>query len=137
MIVIFKPDPPFVRWCEIDGGRFTEHKYRFDTSCLAAIVNRLKNKKIEGIGHFLYNGGDEIDRPARFITPAFLGRLEQCVKLLPEYNTITFKTAQHMVAAFPDIRHILLCDTAFFTDLPPEASTYAIPYELRKFARPI
>jgi len=58
--------------------------------------------------------------------------MEEAREFLPEHNDLTFKAARHGLEFFPELAHILLCETAFFVDLPPEASVYAVPYELRR-----
>jgi acetate kinase len=66
------------------------------------------------------------------LTPEGLDRVRQTIELLPEHNDLTCRVAQEWLARRPEIPHLLLCDTGFFCRLPPEASLYAVPYELRK-----
>jgi acetate kinase len=66
------------------------------------------------------------------LRPEDLDRVRQTIELLPEQNDLTCRVAQEWLARRPQIPHLLLCDTGFFWRLPPEASLYAVPYELRK-----
>jgi acetate kinase len=38
---------------------------------------------------------------------------------------------EYLYRAYPSLPHVLLCETAFFSHLPAEAKTYAVPEELR------
>ena len=135
MMIIFEPDPPFIRWCIIENGCISQDKLIFDTSCLEKI--RRKILKINGgknisFSYLLPNGGEEIDKLASLLTDKLLIRMERCVKFLPEHNNIIYKTANYLSAKFASSHHVLFCDTSFFIGLPRKASTYAIPYKLRK-----
>jgi acetate kinase len=133
MILLFEPAPPYLKWGMADSGRFSEGK----SQLVPELFDRIKaeigdTKKIDAIGHLLYHGGDEITDSVSVLTLESLRKIEKSIRYLPEYNGMTFKTAQWWQEKLPDALQILFCDTAFFTSLPKEASTYAIPYELRE-----
>lgn len=135
MMVIFEPDPPFVRWCSIKNGRFSRDKLIFDASRLKEIQRKiLEEKKGERIvfGYVLPNGGEKIDKPINLLTGELLAKMERCIKFLPEHNGIIYKIASYLSKEFSDASHVLFCDTSFFIGLPEKTSTYAIPYKLRK-----
>jgi acetate kinase len=133
MILLFDPDPPLLRWCKVEQGSFSEDECEFGTDWPNVILRKSGDlKTLEGLGYVLYNGGEEIERPISLVTEGSLGKVERALSLLPESNDMTLKVAQHWVARFPGIPHVLLCDSAFFVSLPPQASTYAVPYELRQ-----
>ena len=135
MIVIFEPDPPFIRWCTIKNGCFLQEKLVFGASCLKKIQRKiLKESNGEKIifGYILPNGGEKIDKPISLLTDESLSRMEECVKFLPEHNGIIYKIANYLSKEFSGANHVLFCDTSFFVGLPKETSTYAIPYKLRK-----
>jgi acetate kinase len=134
MILIFDPSRSYLRWAKIDGGLFSEGRCRLEAGSLERIAREKTGKGPEAIGYLLYHGGDIIKNPVEEISLASLGKIGECVKFLPEHNDITFKVIKYCLKRFPKARHLLLCDTAFFVDLPPEVSTYAVPYELRKRA---
>ena len=135
MIIIFEPDPPFVRCCTIENGCFSQAKLIFDTSCLEKIrrkILKVSNVKDIIFVYILPNGGEEIDKPASLLTNKSLIKMERCIKFLPEHNSIICKIADYLLMKFANSHHVLFCDTSFFIGLPKKASTYAIPYKLRK-----
>ena len=133
MILILDPDPPFVRWFLLGDGELVENALAFDASSDDRILSHFDDRDaIEAIGYVLYHGGEIVMEGETAMTESSLRSVERCIPLFPEYNEITFKAAQQWMARFPGIPHFLFCDTAFFLDLPIEASTYAVPYELRE-----
>lgn len=133
MILIFDPDPPFVRWFLLGHGALVENALEFDMSSDNRILSHINDPDaIEAVGYVLYHGGETIKQGETALTESSLESLERCIPLFPEYNEMTFKVAQHWMARLPGIPHFLFCDTAYFLDLPIEASTYAVPYTLRE-----
>ena len=80
----------------------------------------------------MHNGGNIITEAVSELSPQSLLKIRQCVPLLPEHNSMTLKMAEYWMKQRPEARHILLCDTAFFTRLPQVAHNYAIPFELTR-----
>ncbi|MDP2885829.1 MAG: hypothetical protein Q8P51_12500 [Ignavibacteria bacterium] len=133
MILIFDPDPPFVRWFLLGHGELVENSLEFDMSSDDRILSHINDRDaIEAVGYVLYHGGEIIKQHETAMTESSLRSVERCIPLFPEYNEMTFKVAQHWMVRFPGVPHFLFCDTAFFLDLPIEASTYAVPYALRE-----
>ncbi|MDD5436297.1 MAG: hypothetical protein PHX20_02015 [Candidatus Omnitrophica bacterium] len=135
MIIIFEPDPPFIRWRTVKNGRSSRDRIIFGGSCFDKVRQKIaKENNGERIlfGYLLPNGGEEIDKPVSILTGRSLARMEKCVRFLPEHNSIIYKMAKYLSMEFADHRHVLFCDTSFFICLPDKASTYAIPYELSK-----
>ncbi|MFA5271946.1 MAG: hypothetical protein WC412_06390 [Candidatus Omnitrophota bacterium] len=135
MIVIFEPDPPYIRWGIIKKECFSRDRIVFDAPGLKKIRRKILEKSNgEKIifGYVLPNGGEKIDKPIKLLTEKLLARMEGCIKFLPEHNSIIYKTANYLFKEFFNARHVLFCDTSFFIGLPKKTSTYAIPYKLRK-----
>lgn len=133
MILIFDPCPLYLRWCKIEDGNFLEGRCEFRHGWFDRVMQSIgKINGIEAIGYVLYHGGEIIKNSVEIISSDSIKKLEQCIKFLPEYNDLTFKISKYCIQKFPEIKHILFCDTAFFVNLPQEVSTYAVPYELRK-----
>ena len=133
MILMFYNDGFFIHWHTSDTPRHMKGRCEFNAQWperVAASIGSLK--QIEAIGYFLHHGGQTITKPAGFLNPQNLSELARCVKYLPECNNITYRIASYWVKALPQIPHILLCDTAFFTRLPYTALNYAIPHQLRR-----
>ena len=135
-MLLLDPDPPYLRWWLSDAGGVPAPT---EGHCLAGAdwAERVaaaiaQPAALKCVGYVLHNGGEIITDPVSRLTPEGLDWVRQTVKLLPEHNDITCRVAEEWLTRRPDVPHVLLCDTAFFCSLPPEASLYAIPYELRR-----
>ena len=133
MILMFYNDAYFIHWRARDNTRYIKGHCEFNARWperVAASIGRAG--PIEAISYFLHHGGQKIRKPAGFLTPQNFNELAQCIKYLPQYNDLTCKIAGYWLKALPQIPHILLCDTAYFTRLPYTASNYAIPHQLQR-----
>jgi acetate kinase len=131
MILLLNPMPPLMIWRIMDGSRVLEGKSKLGPEFINVIVEAIDNvRNIKGIGYVLYNGGDEVRSTMQILDPNSLQNLESCIKLLPEYNNLTYNAIRLWSKRLPSVPHILFCDTGFFTGLPQETSLYAVPYEL-------
>jgi acetate kinase len=141
MILLFDSDTVNLHWCKVEGDILTEGNCSLSSDWQKAVAKSTKNfEKIESIGYFLHHGGEIFKDNSTFLTKNSITKLKKCVGFLPEYNDITSKTAAYYIDKLPKIPHILLCDTAFFLDLPAEVSSYAVPHQLsdkgiRRFGR--
>ena len=131
MILFFKPETSFLRWCKVKNGTLLENKFKFSPYLYNEIIENIDDiKEIEAIGYFLYHGGGIIKNPVSILTPESLVKAEECISFLPEYNDLTFKVARYWLKNLPNVQHLFFCDTAFFTNLPEQTSTYGVPYKL-------
>lgn len=130
-MLLFEPEAPYLKWYMINKGKIEEGKCLFESKCMDAVSEKLGDIKDVGkIGYILYYGGEEIKSPVNRLTEKNIIDFEKCIKYSPELNDITFKTAKYWMKRIPAAKHFLFSDTAFFLNLPKEACTYAIPYEL-------
>ncbi len=133
MIVLFDPHPPFLRWCKVANDTISHSKCEFGPRWFDSVKDDIGNlNEVEAYGYLLYHGGEVITSPVSVMSLETLIKLEETVRFSPENNAITYKVAFDLMNKFPTIPHVLFCDTAFFAGLPNEASTYAIPYKLRR-----
>ena len=133
MILLFDPDPPLLRWCKVDDGNAAEHKCEFDSAWNKNVLGTIGDaRKIKGVGYVLYHGGPEINKPAIPLTPISLLDIENSIQYLPEHNDMIVKVAREWIVRLTNIPHTVVCDTAFFINMPNEASAYAVPVELRR-----
>lgn len=131
MILLFDPAPPQLQWRLVCDGTDAVRTVGMDGDWPAAIVKHLpRDGRLEAIGYVLYNGGDEITETVGLLTPETVRRLEDTVHLLPEHNEITLEVAKFFMRRNPEVAHVLFCDTAFFTRLPPSVRDYALPREV-------
>jgi acetate kinase len=132
MVLLLDPAPPLLRWCAVRDGKLSEGICEFGRHWHSAIEDHIRDwEEVETVGYVLHHGGEEIKSPVSRLVPAALKSLERCSRFLPEYNEVTLHTAEYWTVKLPNIRHVLLCDTAYFVGLPPEASDYGVPGELR------
>ncbi len=87
---------------------------------------------LRGIVHLLPHGGEAVCRPAQPIDHRALEALRGAAGFLPEDSRRILGRAGRCLERFPGIRHVLLCDTAFFSALPEEARSYAVPFRFHR-----
>ncbi|MDD5010861.1 MAG: hypothetical protein PHQ00_01930 [Phycisphaerae bacterium] len=141
MILLFDSDTVYLHWCKVEDGNFIADKCELRSDWSHAVAKSTNNfEKVEAVGYFLHHGGEIIKKTATRLSAENISSLQKCLGFLPEYNDITAKTAGYYFKKLPKLPHILLCDTAFFLDLPGQVSGYAVPYQLsnkgiRRFGR--
>jgi acetate kinase len=81
------------------------------------------------VGHRVVHGGPDLYRPT-LIDDALIAKLDELSPLAPLHNPPAVLGIEVARMALPDLPHVAVFDTAFFHDLPPEASTYAIDREI-------
>ncbi|KQR91038.1 MULTISPECIES: acetate/propionate family kinase [Microbacterium] len=90
------------------------------------------------VGHRVVHGGARFFEPT-LITPLVEINIDDLSMLAPLHNPGAVQGIRAARAAFPDIPHVAVFDTAFHQTMPPEAYTYAIDrdladrYRLRKY----
>jgi acetate kinase len=81
------------------------------------------------VGHRVVHGGPDLYRPT-LVDDALIGKLEELAPLAPLHNPPAVLGIRVALKALPDLPHVAVFDTAFFHDLPPAASTYAIDRDI-------
>ncbi len=76
-------------------------------------------------GHRVVHGGSRFVEPT-LITPQVEESIEELSVLAPLHNPGALQGIRAAKAAFPDLPHVAVFDTAFHQTLPPAAYTYAI-----------
>lgn len=84
---------------------------------------------IVAVGHRLVQGGSRFVAPT-IIDDAVIRTVEELSPLAPLHNPPNLKGVEGAMAAFPDVPHVGVFDTAFHQTMPPEAYTYAIDRNL-------
>jgi acetate kinase len=80
------------------------------------------------IAYHLVNGADVFLNPVTRLEPGDLIRLEKVIPLFPLANRVTYALAENGLRLRPNIDHYLLCETAFFHDMPLKTSAFALPF---------
>ncbi|WP_034388050.1 acetate kinase [Deinococcus sp. YIM 77859] len=94
---------------------------------LLAELDRLGARRDVGaVGHRVVHGGARFSAPA-LITPEVLEVIRACVPLAPLHNPANVAGIEAARAAFPDLPHVAVFDTAFHQTMPEVAYRYAVP----------
>ncbi|MGE2733570.1 acetate kinase [Mycolicibacterium vaccae] len=99
---------------------------------------RLADQDLLAVGHRVVHGGPDLHRPTP-VDDALLDRLRELAPLAPLHNPPAILGIEVGREALPDVPHVAVFDTAFFSDLPASAATYAIDrdvaerYRIRRY----
>jgi acetate kinase len=86
--------------------------------------------RIDAVGHRIVHGGSEFVAPVR-IDQHVVQRLEALTDLAPLHQPKSLAALGAVSAIVPEMPAVACFDTAFHARMPPAASTYALPAELR------
>ena len=81
------------------------------------------------VGHRVVHGGARFHSPT-VITESVERDIDELAGLAPLHNPGALQGITAAIAAFADVPHVAIFDTAFHQTLPPEAFTYAINADL-------
>jgi acetate kinase len=87
--------------------------------------------EVVAVGHRAVHGGEAFRQPVR-IDADVIEKLVELSPLAPLHNPPGIAGIEAAMAALPDVPHVAIFDTAFFSTLPAEAYTYAIDARLAK-----
>jgi acetate kinase len=82
-----------------------------------------------GVGHRVVHGGERYSE-ATLIDDEVVAGIEELVALAPLHNPSALAGIRATMGAMPGLDQVAVFDTAFFSDLPPAAATYAMDREL-------
>jgi acetate kinase len=86
---------------------------------------------VVAVGHRAVHGGEAFRQPVR-IDAEVIDKLRELSPLAPLHNPPGIAGIEAAMAALPDVPHVAIFDTAFFSTLPAEAYTYAIDADIAK-----
>jgi acetate kinase len=115
----------------IGEGPVADHGAALDAAFeqLAASGQPLDSLGLVAVGHRVVHGGPELYAPT-LIDDALVAKLDELSTLAPLHNPPAVLGIGVARKALPGLPHVAVFDTAFFHDLPPAASTYAIDRDL-------
>lgn len=101
-------------------------------AALQPMLDDLRQRAIspEAVAHRIVHGGERFLRATR-IDAAVLAEIEALQGLAPLHNPPAVAALRAARAAYPDVPHIAVFDTAFHATLPRRAREYALPVGLR------
>lgn len=113
-----------------------EHGFADHAAALAFLVKLFdevgpKLSDIVAVGHRTVHGGRGF-RSTTVIDDRMLDKLRELSPLAPLHNPPGIAGIEAAQKALPNVPHVAIFDTAFFSSMPAEAYTYAIPKELRE-----
>jgi acetate kinase len=85
----------------------------------------LADAGVSAVGHRVVHGGPKFSAPA-LVDDAVVTEIRELSVLAPLHNPANVVGIEQARAAFPDVPHVAVFDTAFFSELPAAAHTYAI-----------
>lgn len=89
----------------------------------------LREIPLAAVGHRVVQGGERFVAPV-MIDDDVVDAIEEISPLAPLHNPANLLGIRAARAAFPDVPHVGVFDTAFHQTMPPEAYTYAIDTDL-------
>ena len=109
----------------ISGGDFSSH-----TVAIRDILDALPaGLHITLVGHRVVHGGSQFVEPT-LITNRVIDAIDELAALAPLHNPANREGISAAREVLPDVPHVAVFDTAFFSSLTPAAYTYALPREL-------
>ena len=120
---------------KVDGEEFVANEeYTNHTLALAAMVQMFADHgpslaDVKAVGHRTVHGGDKLTE-TMLIDDAVVATLEALSPLAPLHNPAGIAGIRGAQKALPDVPHVAVFDTAFFSTLPAASYTYAIPTEV-------
>ena len=115
------------------GGEKVETKVAMPThkEAISWVLDNLSklNLKIDGIGHRVVQGGWYFHE-STVVDDDVLAQIREVSPLAPLHNPAEADVIETCRAQMPEVGNVAVCDTAFHYDMPAEAHTYALPYDV-------
>ena len=84
--------------------------------------------EIDIVGHRVVHGGTEYSQ-ATMVTPEVKDAIARFIPLAPTHNPANLEGIEAIEEIFGDIPQVAVFDTAFHSQMPPEAAVYPLPHE--------
>jgi acetate kinase len=100
-------------------------------AAIAGIGERLRDELagLGAVGHRVVHGGERLVQPT-VIDAGVEATVAECAVFAPLHNSVNLEGIRAAHAAFPNVPHVAVFDTAFHSTMPEHAYLYAVPYEL-------
>lgn len=111
-----------------------EHRFATHAGALATVMEQFREHgpqldEVIAVGHRTVHGGRTFKKTTP-ITSAVVDKLIDLYEVAPLHNPAAVAGIEGAQAALPEVPHVAIFDTSFFSDLPAAASTYALPTDL-------
>lgn len=87
--------------------------------------------ELEGVGHRVVQGGS-IFKKSTLVDDKVIEQIDELSSLAPLHNPAAVLGLKAMKALLPDVKQVVVFDTAFHQSMEPEAYLYALPIEQYK-----
>ena len=121
--------------CTIEGQKHKEAlPLPSHREALEAILERLRatvlhDTPIHAVGHRVVHGGPKYGDSV-LVTEEVLRDIDHFAMYAPLHNPANALGIRTAMAAFPEVPHVAVFDTAFHHNIPDHARIYGIPYEI-------
>lgn len=105
------------------------HKEALEAILERLHANVLHDTPIHAVGHRVVHGGPKYGDSV-LVTDEVLQDIDHFAMYAPLHNPANALGIRAAMAAFPDVPHVAVFDTAFHHNIPDHARTYGIPYEM-------
>lgn len=128
----------FIKYSSDLGSDKKEIDMPTHSQAISAMLEMLQDSKIgvlqnlsdiEAIGHRMVNGGEKYTQPL-LVTPDTIKELEKIIPMAPLHNPAAIYGMRACLELLPDVKNVVVFDTAFHMTMPEVAYMYAIPYEM-------
>lgn len=96
-----------------------------------ALEDSVENLEFDAVGHRVVHGGS-LFSGAAIITDEAQEQIASLEELAPLHQAASLEGITRARRAFPHVPHVACFDTAFHSDMPAAASTYAVPLQWRE-----
>ncbi len=110
---------------EAEGNieRVTSH-----SDAVAEVMSKVDTSNISAVGHRVVHGGEKMVNSV-IVDDKVLAEMERISHLAPLHNPAHIIGVKECMKCMPNIKNILVFDTAFHSTMKEEAFLYGIPYE--------
>lgn len=103
------------------GGDAVDH-----AAAMASVFAAHQSVAFDVVAHRIVQGGDRFTKPV-VVDADVMSSLEKLDTLAPLHNPPARRVVMKISEQFPDMRQVLLFDSAYYATLAPESYRYAIP----------
>lgn len=130
MILLLDADKEAVQYCLKDNDRTIEQGKEQETGLLKEKLCRFnKDHEIKALGYRVQNAGQSIDRSVMELSPSLAAHIGESPCFGPGNDMLIKELFNFCSERFESCRHFVVCDSAFFLNMPQYARSYAIVYE--------
>jgi len=141
MILLFDAQQGSIQCGSFEDGRCLKPPVKIPREAFRRkILNLAGSHPVETLGYRLCWGGHLFPKPMTLLRTSHAGKIAALEGEFPQKNGLIVGAIRRGMQSFPRARHVLMCEDAFYSELPEYARTYALPhkfskYKIRKYGR--